>query len=254
MHLAQPIHTTAITPGYEHPRWARIRFLEAAPNADGAGDGAPPAGAGTPPAVPAATPATVAAQQQSKQDSKELWDDPAAAKAEIERLRAENAKDRTNAKATAADAATKALTESIGKALGLIKDGDQAPTAEQLTEQLATATSSAAEAARELAVFKAAASVPGADPTVLLDSRAFLTAVKDIDPTDAASFKAAVEKALTDNPRLKASQAAGKSGGDLTGGTGEGTVTADRFKAMTIAEKNTLYENNPTLYRQLTGR
>ncbi|MFD2839337.1 hypothetical protein ACFSYH_01965 [Populibacterium corticicola] len=254
MHLAQP-HTTTITPGYEHPRWSRIRFNGAAPAADGTTT--PPAGGtGTEvqqPTPPAPSPATVAAQQ-AKQESKDLWDDPAKAKAEIERLRAENAKDRTTAKQNAATEAKNGLIQELGKALGLVKDGDTTPTPEELTAQLAEKTSEATATQRELAVYRTAGQVPGADVNALLDSRTFLDSIKDIKPDDTAALKAAVEKAITDNPRLKTAQAAGKSGGDLTGGTGEGTVTAEQFKAMTPTEKNTLFTSNPTLYRQLAGR
>ncbi len=229
MHLAQPIHTTAITPGYEHPRWSRIRFNGAAPAADGTAT--PPAGGtnteGQQSTPPAPSPATVAAQQQAKpaETTTNVWDDPAKAKAEIERLRAENAKDRTTAKQNAATEAKNGLIQELGKALGLVKDGDTTPTPEQLTAQLAEKTSEATATQRELAVYRTAGQVPGADVNALLDSRTFLDSIKDIKPDDTAALKAAVEKAITDNPRLKTAQAAGKSGGDLTGGTGEGKKT-----------------------------
>ena len=221
---SNPIHATAVTPGFEHPRWGRVRFIDSAPGTDGTppagGDGSTPPAA--PPATPPATPATIAQQQQqAPAGGEDIASLPAWAQKQISDLRAENAKDRTNAKATAAEEAKNNLIQEIGKALGLVTDGDQTPTAEQLTAQLASSTTAAADAQRELAVFKAAASVPGADASTLLDSRTVLTAIKDITPDDTAALKAAIEKALTDNPRLKHAPAAGKSGGDLTGGTGE---------------------------------
>lgn len=119
-----------------------LRFFSApAPGGEG---GTPPAAPAAPTPTPPATPPATPVVTPPADDSP--WNDPVAAQKEIERLRAENAKDRTGAKATA---------------------------------------------------------------------------VKDIAPTDSAALKAAIEKALTDNPRLKTSQVAGKSGGDLTGGTGE---------------------------------
>ena len=87
----------------------------------------------------------------------------------------------------------------------------------------ATEAQAEAKAARvELAVYRTAGAAQ-ADPAALLDSRAFLDAVKDVDPTDSAAITAAIKSALADNPRLKATPAVpSKSGGDLTGGTGEG--------------------------------
>lgn len=153
-----------------------------------------------------------------------LPDDAAALKSIIADLRKENGAARTNAKATAAQEATDALTQQIGKALGLIKDGDTTPDPATLTAQLAEQQATTAQSQRELAIFRTAATVPGADPTTLLDSRSFLEAVKDIAPTDQTALKAAIEKALTENPRLKTAQVANKSGGDLAGGTREGNT------------------------------
>lgn len=181
----------------------------------------------------AVTPATVAAAIQAQQpaaaqsDTASSWDgkveslDPAVQKM-IADLRGEAAASRTNAKATAAEEARTALIQDLGKTLGLVKDGDETPDAGALATQLAEQQATARTAQVELAVYRAATTA-GADPTALLDSRAFLDAVKDIDPADTAALTAAITKAITDNPRLKAVQAAAKSGADLTGGTGEGT-------------------------------
>ncbi|PTU57195.1 hypothetical protein DBB34_05460 [Sphaerisporangium cinnabarinum] len=186
------------------------------------------------------------------------WDDPAKAKAEIERLRRENASARTTAKQTAADEARTALVQDLGKALGLVKDGDTAPTPEQLTEQATAARDEARVARVELAVYQRATAHQG-DPAALLDSRAFLAKVADLDPT-ADDFgdkvDTAIKAAIDTNPKLKAApvQASGPSSVDHAGGTGEGAVTTEQFAAMSPAEKNALYVKNPTLYRQLTGR
>lgn len=186
------------------------------------------------------------------------WDDPAKAKSEIERLRRENASARTTAKQTAADEARTALVQDLGKALGLVKDGDSAPTPEQLTEQATAARDEARVARVELAVYQRAAAHQG-DPAALLDSRAFLAKVADLDPTAddfGATVDAAITAAIDTNPKLKAApvQASGPSSVDHAGGTGEGAVTKEQFAAMSPAEKNALYVKNPTLYRQLTGR
>lgn len=126
------------------------------------------------------------------------WDDPAAAKAEIERLRRENASSRTNAKATAAEEARKELAQTIGKALGLVEDAPVDPAA--LTEQVAKSQAAARQAQLELAVFHSASDADTAK--ALLDSRSFLAEVADIDPSDREAIAAAIGKAVNENPAL----------------------------------------------------
>ena len=164
--------------------------------------------------APAATPAEAAPAPAAK----DPWDDPAAARAEIDKLRKENASARVTAKQTAAEEARAALTQEFGKILGLVKD-DAPVTPEHLTAQLTEAQSTAANTARELAIFKAAADAKG-DANALLDSRAFLNKVAGIDPTDTAALAAAISEATTSNPRFKVTQAAPVGGADLTGGSG----------------------------------
>lgn len=151
-----------------------------------------------------------------------LPDDPVALKAEIARLRRENASSRTNAKATAADEARTALAQEIGKALGLVT-GDQAPDPAELTKQAQAAQAAARTAQVELAVYRAATTHQG-DPNALLDSRAFLAKVADLDPA-AADFQTkvsdAIKAAVTENPKLKVAPVAGASSVDHAGGTGE---------------------------------
>jgi uncharacterized protein (DUF736 family) len=149
---------------------------------------------------------------------KDPWADPEAARAEIEKLRKENASARVNAKATAAEEARAQLTQEFGKILGLVKD-DAPVTPEHLTEQLTSAQTAAKAAALELAIYKTAATAK-ADPAALLDSRAFLDKVAGIDPTDSAALAAAISEATTSNPRFKVTQAAPVGGADFTGGSG----------------------------------
>lgn len=232
--------TIARTPGMPD-RMVRFRFIDG----DAAATGT--TGAATTSETAAVTPATVAAAIQTQQATntataagESTWDgkveslDPAVQKM-IADLRAENAASRTNAKATAAEEARKALVEDLGKTLGLVKDGDETPDPAALTQQLAEQQATARAAQVELAVFRAAGPA-GADAAALLDSRAFLDTVKDTDPADAAAITAAITKALTDNPRLKAVQAAAKSGADLTGGTGEGTSKIPLSMADAVAQ------------------
>lgn len=148
------------------------------------------------------------------------WSDPEKAKAEIERLRRENASERTNAKTKAAEDARNGLVQELGKALGLIKDGEKAPDPEDLAKQVTEQTTAARQAQTELAVYRAAGKA-SADPDALLDSRAFLAKIADIDPTDTAKVTKAIEDAVKDNPKLRATQAAGRSGAEFNGGSGE---------------------------------
>jgi hypothetical protein len=129
------------------------------------------------------------------------WENPEAAKAEIERLRKENGAERVNAKAQAAAEAKNEFAQAIGKALGLVKDEPLDPA--KLTESLTESQAEAKRARVELAVFRNAATA-GADPVALLDSASFLKSLDSIDPADAAALAAAIGTAVTANPRLAA--------------------------------------------------
>jgi hypothetical protein len=139
--------------------------------------------------------------------------------------RKEAGKDRTTAKAKAAEDARKALLDDVAKALGL-KEGETV-TAEQLQDQLKEAKAATNDSKIQLAVYRSA-SKAGADPDALLDSRSFLTSVRELDTTAkdfdalvAAEIKSAIEK----NPKLKTTPTgAGRSGGEFPGGTGAGTA------------------------------
>ncbi|WP_053071742.1 hypothetical protein [Cellulomonas sp. A375-1] len=187
--------------------------------------------------VQPASQAAAATDQTGAQGGETLPDDPAALKAEIARLRRENASSRTNAKATAAQEARDALVQDLGKALGLVTDGNAAPTADQLATQVQAAQQQARQAAVELAVYRAAGTHQG-DPAALLDSRAFLAKVADLDPTAedfTSKVDAAIKDAVAQNPKLKTALVAGSSSVDHTGGTGEGskkpTTLAGAIKA-----------------------
>lgn len=127
------------------------------------------------------------------------WDDPIAAKSEIERLRKENGAARTNAKAQAAEEARTELAASIGKILN--PDAETPLDPARLTESLTTSQAEAKQARVELAVFRNAEAA-GGDPAALLDSQSFLTSLADIDPTDAAAVSAAIASAVELNSRL----------------------------------------------------
>jgi hypothetical protein len=140
---------------------------------------------------------------------------------------ADAAKARTDAKKKAADEARNSIVQELGKALGLIKDDDKdtAPDPAKLTAEITRATAAHRETVVELAVFKRAGR-GGADPDALTDSRAFLSKLKDLDPT-ADDFTEKLDKAIADavkdNPKLKAggTTAAAAAVADFTGGDGQ---------------------------------
>lgn len=148
-----------------------------------------------------------ATPEASKQDGKpNPWDDPESARAEIERLRKENAKDRTTAKTKAAEEARNEFAQTIGKALGLIKDEQEPVDPAALAQQVEQSNALALQAQVENAVMRAAIA-NGADANALLDSVSFLEKAAALDPTDRDAFSAAVQAAVEENPRY-GSQAA----------------------------------------------
>lgn len=134
----------------------------------------------------------------------------------IRDARADAGKARTNAKAQAADQARQDLAQQIGKALGLVKDGDAAPDPAKLAEQLAGAQTEGQQARTELAVFRAAAK-HGADPEKLLDSRSFADRLKGLDPGDSKRIGDLIKKAVEDNPSYRATTAPPASGAPMGG-------------------------------------
>lgn len=159
----------------------------------------PSAAATTQPEAPKPTEPPKAPEPKSN-----VWDDPKAAEAEIKRLRQENGAARTNAKAQAAEEARTELAQTIGKALGLVKDEPIDPA--KLTESLTASQAEAKRARAELAVFRNAQGA-GGDPAALLDSASFLAKVADLDPTDSGAVSDAIKQAVEANPRLGAATA-----------------------------------------------
>jgi len=161
-----------------------------------------------------------------------VWDDPAAARAEIEKLRRENGAERVNAKTAAAEEARNELLQK----LGLTKDGAEKPDPDALAKDLTTAREQARQTAVELAVYRAAAANK-ANPDALLDSASFLAKVRTLDPNGAdfaTQVTDAITAAVTANKSLKATPAVGASGVELNGGTGEtGQITEAQLARMT---------------------
>ena len=89
------------------------------------------------------------------------------------------------------------------------KAADRAAKAEQERDALAAQLDALR---REQAVYRYADT---ADPAALLDSRAFLDSIADIDADDDKAIQAAIKQAVKDNPRLSR---LGQSGGDASAG------------------------------------
>lgn len=148
--------------------------------------------------------------------------------------------DRAKEHKTAADKAAadlRAVLDAIATATGQ-KPADADPV--KLAAELGKARDTARSTQVELAVHRTA-SKHGADADSLLDSRAFLKAVAELDPTAsdfASKVEAAIKTAVKDNPKLKAGPAAAaQSGGDFAGGTGAGgPITEAQLAKMTPAE------------------
>lgn len=206
----------------------------------------------TPPATSAPEAPAAPAADAGKGDA---WDDPAKARAEIERLRRENGAARTTAKQQAADEAKQALAQEIGRALGLVQDDKQQADPAELAAQIGKLTDGNKALAIENAILKAAPK-HGADVGALTDSRTFLAKAEQLDPT-AADFgdklSELIKSAVADNPKLKAAPVAGVSSADHAGGSGEGAVTKEQFDRMTVAQKSALYESDPATYKRLLG-
>lgn len=92
-------------------------------------------------------------------------------------------------------------------------DGDAPPDPVKLAEQIASEQGKAAEAEaraanaeRQLAVFKAAAHHEG-NALALIDSTSFMASIKDVDPNDAEKVGEAIRAAVEANPLFKATPA-----------------------------------------------
>ncbi|MEU6535517.1 hypothetical protein [Streptomyces sp. NPDC047000] len=151
---------------------------------------------------------------------------------ELHAARSEAGKSRNDAKKQAADDAVKALTQQLGKALGFVKD-DTPPDPKALAEAITAKDDTIAEREStiqglnvELSVW-ARADKLSAKAGALLDSRGFVKAISALDPSEkgfTTALDQAIKDAVKENPAFAATPPAGKSGGDLSGGTGEGAA------------------------------
>lgn len=221
-----------------------IRFMADGGDGSAVGAGSAPAGdAGDGQDGDNSTPSTSDAGdaandgQEADDEQGSTSDDPKLKAARDEaaqnRIKAREAKEA----ADATNAEKDALIQQLGKALGLIKDDDKGdgPDAEALTKQIADEQAKATEAARELAVYKAAAT-NGADPSKLLDSRSFLNSIAEVDHKDEKAIGAAIKAAVDNNKSFASARVAGASTADTASGPGGGsTPKADMSLADAVA-------------------
>lgn len=223
-----------------------IRFMSAGGDGGELGAGGAPAGDGqeaqggdetAPASNDAETPANDG--QQAAQDDEQTGsqaDDP-----KLKAARDEAAQNRI--KAREATEQMESLRTTLGKALGLIKDDDgkgEGPDAEALAAQVEKSQAEATTAARELAVYKAAAS-NGADPAKLLDSRSFLSSIENVDHTDDKAISAAIKAAVDGNKSFALARAAGASTADTASGPGGGSTPKGE---VSIHDAVTAHYNN----------
>jgi hypothetical protein len=199
-------------------------------------------------------------------DSEDVASLPEWAQKQIQRLRAENGRDRTAAKekaAAEARAAAQAGAEAarekavadalaahnarLAKALGLTAEEEQELTPEQVLEKVTrerdeerTAREERDRQFRDLSLEVAvqdAATMHSARADRLLDSRAFMRTVKDIDPAGdgyRVAVAEAVAKAVEADASLKAPEQS--SAAKVSGGTTVAGVKPKRREDMTIDE------------------
>ncbi|QNJ57612.1 scaffolding protein [Streptomyces phage Keanu] len=164
------------------------------------------------PAAPAATPSptepqgTTAPAQTPPGGGQQVEDLPDWAQKIIKDARDDAAKTRVNAKTQAAEEARKAMAQDIAKALGITTD--ETPTEEQLTPEqlrdlLAGERTTAKMARVELAVYRTAQGGGNFNAAALLDSRAFLDSIKDVDPTDNEAIATKIAEAVQSQPWLQ---------------------------------------------------
>jgi len=169
---------------------------------------------------PEVEPTGAATEEQQTETGEQGSPEVIRLRREVEKARKDAARARTSAREAAVQEARDALAKELARTLGI--QGEEI-TPEQLQKQLAdaqagreSAMGDALAAQIELTVYRTAAAA-GADAERLLDSRAFCSAVDelDVDPTDRKAFTAAVRQLITEHldahPTLRATPAAGRS-------------------------------------------
>ena len=146
-------------------------------------------------------------------------------------VRDDSAKKRLNAKEQAAADRESEVTNRILQALGLGKDGEKVVNADELLAKLTAEQAKNKSLQMREAVRDAVTDATEAGR--LLKNTDFLSAIEGLEPSDSTGIKKAVTDTLTANPWLKSAPGAqGKSGTDMSGGTGDGA----KAKAATLEQ------------------
>lgn len=200
----------------------RARFGAATMMADGDPAPADPAPTDPSPADPAPVDPEPPAEPAPPAD--DPWSDPERARAEITRLRTENAARRVSVQEAEEAARNEILTK-----LGLKKDDGPADPAE-LARQLAakdTDLSAKDERIRALTIERGltkAAQTNGADEDLLVAVLSHKGTLNKLDPSAddfTTQLEALVKAEVEANPKLRAVQVAPRNGTDFSGRTGE---------------------------------
>ena len=135
---------------------------------------------------------------------------------------------------------------------------DPAQQAAQATAQAEQLTNRVSELQAELLVHNIAGE-HGGNAVALLDSRTFTTKLHGLDPSAdnySEQVAEAIKAAVTSNATLAAAGQVPSRGGAPGAGQGPadpGGVTQEQFNAMTIGQRNELFQTNPDTYRRLAG-
>lgn len=138
--------------------------------------------------------------------------------------RSDAAKSRTTAKQQAADQARSQVVDQIAKALGLKDDDSKDPA--KLAADVAAERTGRIAAEREATVLRLAMA-GGVRGDKLVDSRSFMTGLKDTEPSDTKAIKAAIDEAVKDDATLRATAPPARSGGDSPPGPSSGLPSSD---------------------------
>lgn len=205
-------------------------------------------------------PQVAEAPASSESDDDSPWNDPAKARAEIERLRRERGDERIQAKKNAADEARKELLQTLTQAL----DPEAASKGEQLT--LEDATAKLTEASEQIVNVKRESAVIaeawklGVDPARIeflqfqLAKNADFKSL-DIDSEDfGGKLSSVISAEIAKDSTLKLSGAVLASGVDQHGGSSSAsTITKAEFAAMPYAKRLELYNTNRAEYDRLNA-
>lgn len=182
-------------------------------------------------------------------EGKAVTDLPDWAQKELSRARTQASDRRVKLNAALGD------IKSVGGELGLVETAEAPITAAAILDAIKSQRSELTSLKTESALSAAITKAGGNSMTRSMVLGEGLT--KDLDPA-ADDFLTKVEAAVTETiakyPALKAAQAAGGSGLDLSGAPAPGAITVASFKAMSLPEKNALFQRDPALFRQLAGR